>query len=639
VTNATRPSIARHRPPRVLIQYEVELYGSKKTIELPFVMGVFASLSGKPAEPLPAVSDRKFLVFDSENFDNRVAAAKPRVAFQVPNTLTFEGNLAVELTFERLDDFSPGAIARRVEPLNALLDTRKRLAALSARAEEGSDVDVLLRRALREPDLLKRLADPGDEVLEVFKMRRDDLRDAVIAEVSAFAAQALTHPDPIALARWPSSPITAMIDRIDQQLSRQMHEILHHPDLQQLEGTWRGLYHLVSGTETDELLKIRVFNISKNELGKTLKRYKGTSWDQSPIFKLVFEAEFGQFGGEPFGCLIGDYYIDHGPADVEILQEMAKIAAAAHAPFISGLSPAMLGMDSWQELGNPRDLLKIHMTPEYAAWREFRESDDARYIGLTLPRYLARLPYGARTKPIGEFSYEEDTGTANHSRYTWANSAYAWAVNLTRAFKLYGWCARIGGIETGGIVEGLPIHTFPDDDGGVSLTCPTEIAISDRRAAELERLGFLALVHRKYSSFAAFTNTRSVQKPLEYDDSNATVDANLIARLPYTLAAGRFAHYIHCIVRDKADVQASHHDMQELLREWLAAYVDGDPAHSPEAVKARTPLASAEVVVEEVEGNPGFYSAKIFLRPHYQLEPLTRSIRLMARLPATTSGR
>jgi type VI secretion system protein ImpC len=386
------------------------------------------------------------------------------------------------------------------------------------------------------------------------------------------------------------------------------------------------------------MLKIRVMNISKKELGKTLKKFKGTAWDQSPIFKRVYEEEYGQFGGEPYGCLVGDYYFDQSPQDVEMLGEIAQVAAAAHAPFMAAANPTVMQMDSWQELSNPRDLTKIFQTPEYAGWRSLRESDDARYLGLAMPRYLARLPYGAKTDPVEEFDFEEDTEGADHSKYTWANSAYAMAVNVNRSFKEYGWCSRIRGVESGGAVEGLPTHTFPTDDGGVDMKCPTEIAISDRREAELAANGFMPLIHKKNSDFAAFIGAQSLQKPAEYDDPDATANANLAARFPYLFASCRFAHYLKCIVRDKLGSFKERDDMQEWLQNWILQYVDGDPAHSTEETKARKPLAAAEVVVEEVEGNPGYYTSKFFLRPHYQLEGLTVSLRLVSKLPSAKAG-
>ncbi|RTL30403.1 MAG: type VI secretion system contractile sheath large subunit [Burkholderiales bacterium] len=465
-----------------------------------------------------------------------------------------------------------------------------------------------------------------------FKPQNDNAKSAVEEAVLTLAQQALSQTKLISSDVIGS--IEAMIAALDAKMSEQVNKILHHPEFQQLESAWRGLSYLVNNTETDEMLKIRVFNISKNEVGKTLKKFKGTAWDQSPLFKKVYEEEYGQFGGEPFGCLVGDYYFDHTPPDVEWLGEMSKVCAAAHTPFIAAPGPGLMGMESWQELANPRDLTKIFTTPEYAAWRSLRESDDARYIGLAMPRFLARQPYGAKTNPVEAFDFEEDTVGSDHNKYAWANSAYAMAVNINRSFKMYGWCSRIRGIESGGAVEGLPTHTFPTDDGGVDMKCPTEIAISDRREAELAKNGFMPLVHKKNSDFAAFIGAQSLQKPAEYDDPDATANANLAARLPYLFATCRFAHYLKCIVRDKIGSFKERGEVQRWLQDWIMNYVDGDPAHSSEETKARRPLAAAEVVVEEVEGNPGYYTSKFFLRPHYQLEGLTVSLRLVSKLPS-----
>ncbi|MBO3708498.1 MAG: type VI secretion system contractile sheath large subunit [Candidatus Accumulibacter sp.] len=466
-----------------------------------------------------------------------------------------------------------------------------------------------------------------------FKPKTEQAKDAVSVAVQTLAQQALAQTKLISDDVVKS--IEAIIAELDRKLSEQVNQILHHADFQKLEGAWRGLHYLVSNTETDENLKIRVMNISKADLGKTLKRYKGVAWDQSPLFKKIYEEEYGVLGGEPFGCLIGDYFFDQGAPDVELLGEMSKIAAAAHAPFIAGVSPSLFQMGSWQELSNPRDLTKIFLTPEYAAWRSLRNSEDSRYIGLTMPRFLSRLPYGSAvgTQPVEEFDFEEDTGAADHTKYTWANAAYAMATNINRAFKLYGWCSRIRGVESGGVVENLPVHTFPTDDGGVDMKCPTEIAISDRREAELAKNGFMPLIHRKNTDLAAFIGAQSLQKPVEYDNPDATANANLAARLPYLFACCRFAHYLKCMVRDKIGSFKERADMERWLRDWIMNYVDGDPAHSTEQTKARRPLAAAEVVVEEIEGNPGYYSSKFFLRPHYQLEGLTVSLRLVSKLP------
>ena len=465
-----------------------------------------------------------------------------------------------------------------------------------------------------------------------FRPKSDQAKTAVENAVKTLAQQALANTALISDDALRS--IESIVAEIDKKLTEQVNLILHHEDFQQMESAWRGLHYLVNNTETDEMLKIRVMNISKKDMHKTLRKFKGTAWDQSPIFKKVYEEEFGQFGGEPYGTLVADYHFDHSPQDVELLGEMSKIAAAAHAPLITGAKPTLFQMDSWSELANPRDLTKIFQTPEYASWRSLRESEDSKYVGLAMPRFLGRLPYGAKTEPVEEFAFEEDTDGADSSKYGWVNAAYGMAVNINRSFKEYGWCSRIRGVESGGAVANLPSHTFPTDDGGVDQKCPTEIAISDRREAELAKNGMMPLIHRKNSDIAAFIGAQSLHKPAEYDDPDATANANLAARLPYLFATCRFAHYLKCMVRDKVGSFKSRSDMEGWLQNWINQYVDFNADVSSEREKARKPLAAAEVVVEEVEGNPGYYSSKFYLRPHYQLEGLSVSLRLVSKLPS-----
>jgi len=493
---------------------------------------------------------------------------------------------------------------------------------------EGSDLGALLRKDLNT-DLQKEFRPATDEAQEAVEQAVQTLAQMALKYATVVSDDALRSIDNI-------------ISGLDKLIAEQVNLVLHHPDFQRLEGSWRGLHYLVSNTETDEMLKIRVMNISKNDLGRTLYNFRGTAWDQSPIFKRVYEEEYGVFGGQPYGALVGDYYFDHTAPDVELLREMSKIAAAAHAPFIAAAAPKLMGMDSWQQLADPRDISKIFQQAEYAPWRSLRESQDSMYVGLTMPRFLSRLPYGPQTNPVQEFAFEEDTASedsaADHSRYTWANAAYAMAVNITRAFKLYGWCSRIRGIESGGAVEYLPTHTFPTDDGGVDMKCPTEIAISDRREGELKDNGLMALVHRKNSDFAAFIGAQSLIRPSEYSDKDATANAKLAANLPYVFACSRFAHYLKCMVRDKIGSYSSKESLKDWLSGWIGSYVDTDPDHTTEGYKARHPLAAAEVQVEEDPSSPGFYSAKFFLRPHYQLEGMNISLRLVSKLPKEKSS-
>jgi type VI secretion system protein ImpC len=464
-----------------------------------------------------------------------------------------------------------------------------------------------------------------------FKPKSDEAKSAVKLAVQTLAEQALGASTLISDDA--IKTIEAIIAEIDRKLTEQVNLILHQQDFKSLEGTWRGLHYLVNNTETGENLKIRVMNISKKDVGKTLKKYKGTAWDQSPLFKKLYEEEFGMPGGQPYGCLMGDYYFDHSAPDVEMLAGIAQISSAAHAPFLTAASPSLLNMETWQDLSNPRDLAKIFGTPEYAAWKSLRESEDSRYLGLTMPRVLARMPYGAKTNPVDEFAFEEDTAGADHTKYVWTNAAYSMAVNVTRSFKLYGWCARIRGAESGGMVEGLPVHSFPTDDGGVDMKCPTEIGITDRREKELADCGFMPISHWKNTDFAVFVGAQSLQKPTVYDDADATANANLAARLPYLFATCRFAHYLKCMVRDKIGGFATKETMEIWLNKWIRSFVISDPTASDET-KAKFPLAEAQVVVEEDKENPGYYSSKFFLRPHYQLEGLTVSLRLVSKLPA-----
>lgn len=485
----------------------------------------------------------------------------------------------------------------------------------------------------RDPDEFSSL------LKQSFKPRTERAATEVENAVTTLVQQALA--DTTVIKDDVLDTIEEMIARLDEKLSAQMNAILHSPEFQQIESVWRGLHYLVFNSETDSNLKIRVMNVSKNELSQHFKSYPGARWDQSPLFKMVYEQEFGQLGGEPFGCLVGDYSFSHLPKDVQLLRDLSKIAGAAHAPFFAAADSTLLGMDSWNELSNPRDIGKIFDTPEYAAWKGLRDSDDSKYIGLCMPRVLARLPYGAKTEPVEEFAFEEETDGHTGEKYGWMNAAYAMAVNINRAFKEWGWCTRIRGVQSGGEVINLPTHTFPTDDGGVDLKCPTEIAISDRREHELAKSGLIPIIHRKNTDKAAFIGAQSVYKPRKYDDTEkgklATAADNLAARLPYMFAVSRFAHYLKCMVRDKIGATKEKEQLTKWLQEWINTYVDGDPTNSSEATKARKPLAAARVDVFENEENPGYYSARFYLRPHYQLEGMDIGLSLVSRLPGPSS--
>lgn len=428
--------------------------------------------------------------------------------------------------------------------------------------------------------------------------------------------------------------IEEMIARIDAKLSAQVNEIIHNETFQGIESAWRGLHYIVYNSETDATLKIKVMNVSKQELYRDLRLYPDAKWDQSPLFKAVYEQEYGQLGGQPFGTLIGDYHFDHSAVDVRLLRDLGKIAAASHAPFIAGAGPGLMGMDSWTQLMNPRDLSKIFDTPDYAAWKSLRDSENSRYIGLCMPRVLARQPYGAKSLPVEEFAFEEETDGHKGDKYAWMNAAYAMAANINRAYKEYGWTVRIRGVQSGGEVINLPTHTFPTDDGSVDLKCPTEIAITDRREFELSKSGLLPLIHRKNTDKAAFIGAQSLYRPKKYDKEEATASDNLSSRLPYMFAVCRFSHYLKCMVRDQIGETKERAELESWLQSWINQYVDSDPANSSSESKARRPLAAAQVNVFADEENPGFYGARFYLRPHFQLEGMDIGMSLVSRLPA-----
>lgn len=427
------------------------------------------------------------------------------------------------------------------------------------------------------------------------------------------------------------SMLNARLAQIDQLISLQLNEIMHAPELQQLESTWRGLKYMLGQTETSEMLKIKILNVSKKELLRDLQT--APEFDQSALFKKVYEEEYGVFGGAPFGALLGDYYLGRSGQDIELLEKVSQVAAAAHAPFITGTSHDMFNLESYTQLSTPRDLGKIFDNTLYAKWKAFRESDDSRYVALTLPRMLLREPYGKDTVPVDEFDYEENVNGADHEQYLWGNAAWALGARVTQAFAKFGWCATIRGVESGGLVEGLPVHNFQTDAGDVAMKCPTETQISDRREKELADLGFAPLVHCKGTPKAAFFSVQSAQKPKVYDSDAATANARISAQLPYIFAVSRFAHYLKSMMRDKIGGYTSRGEVESFLNNWIANYVVGNDDASAE-VKAKRPLREARVDVVEVPGKPGAYRAVAFLRPHFQLDELNVSMRLVADLPA-----
>lgn len=492
-----------------------------------------------------------------------------------------------------------------------------------ARTATAPETAAAPAAVVAQPNLLEQIVDEGRFGQDA--PARDRGRDLV----KEFVAQVLDGQ--MTVAKDAEVMINQRIAQIDHLLSLQINEILHHAAFQKLEGSWRGLRHLVDQTETSSHLKIRVMNCTKKDLLKDLQR--APEFDQSALFKKVYEEEYGVFGGAPFGALIGDYEFGKHPEDLDLLEKVSNVAAAAHAPFFAAAAPEMFNLTSFTEIGAPRDMAKVFDTTEYAKWKGFRQSEDSRYVGLALPRTLGRLPYGRATKPVDEFQYEEHVDGTDHAKYLWTNAAYSLGTRLTNSFARFGMPVAVRGVEGGGLVEGLPVHNFYTGEGDLAMKCPTEVPITDRREKELADLGFIPLVHCKGTDYAAFFSMQSGQKPKLFDDDAANSNARLATQLPYILAVSRFAHYLKAMMRDKIGSFMSREEAEIFLNRWIRNYVVPDDTASP-ATKAKCPLREARVEVAEVPGKPGVYKAVAFLRPHFQLDELTVSLRLVAELPA-----
>ena len=489
-------------------------------------------------------------------------------------------------------------------------------------AEKAKQAEAQVQEQTQEVGLL-------DQILTEGKMGRDDFqRERAKDMIGEFVGQVMAGE--LTLSKNMDVAINARIAEIDRLITAQMNEILHNEEFQKLEGSWRGLHHLVKNSLTGTQLKIRVMSATKKDLLKDFER--ALEFDQTALFRKIYEDEYGTFGGAPYGAIIGDYEFGNHPQDMALLENMSQVAAAAHAPFLSAASPELFGWDNFNEMTEVRDVAKIFDRTEYAKWRSFRESEDSRYVGLTLPHVLGREPYGAMTRPTESFNFEEDVDGTDHKKYLWSNAAYALGTRLTEAFSMHGWCVAIRGVEGGGLVQGLPTHTFETDEGEVAMKCPTEVAITDRREKEFSDNGFIPLVHCKGTDFAAFFATQSANKAKKYDTDDANANARLSSQLQYIFAVSRFAHYLKSMVRDKIGSFMSRKEAEIFLNKWISGYVlENDVA--PAAQKAKYPLREARVDVAEIPGKPGAYRAVAFLRPHFQLDELSVSLRLVANLP------
>ena len=689
--------LERVRPARVRITYDVEIGNAIVKKELPFVFGVMADLSGMITDPLPPIKLRKFVEVDRGNFAEFMASVNPRLAIQVANKVDDDGEfVAAEMFFKSIDDFNPLSIARKIPKVGKIFDTRTKLNDMSVKLEGNDALQRLIMEVISDETKKAQLKSQIDAVLKSNKQTitadfatssedtsATNIKETTPADTKGKATKEKSTENTTdgnqsagqernilkemfvegKLARDPSAEVYACaliveflnqveiekpenvrhpltfaercVQKIDDLLGLQINEFLHHPAFQELEGIWRGLHYFVMNTETSSYLKIRVMNVSKKDLLYDLEH--SIEFDQSQMFKKIYEEEYGTFGGHPYSCLIGAYEFTRNPQDILLLEKISNVAAAAHAPFIAAAHPRLFDMDSFSHLTEPRDLAKIFDSTEMIKWNSFRSSDDSRYVALTMPRVLMRLPYGPDTLPVDGMYFVEPIDGADNSQFCWGNSAFVMAQRIGHAFAEYRWPAAIRGVEGGGLVEGLPAYTFKTTDGDLALKCPTEIAITDRREKELSDLGFLAICHSKGTDFAAFFGGQTTQKPKIYNTDDANANASLSARLPYLLCASRFAHYVKAMMRDKIGSFSTKEGVSLYLNNWIASYVLLNDAANME-LKSRFPLREARVDVYDVPGKPGSYKATIYLRPHFQLEELTASIRLVATLPPPAAG-
>lgn len=650
---STQKQLSRVRSPRVHITYDVEIGDAIAQRELPLIVGILSDLSGNPSEPLDVLKERPFIEIDRDNFDEVLYGYSPRLTLKVDDVLTEaeEGEETtanktnIELFFCSIDDFSPLRLVERIPATNALYQSRIFLRDFLAKLDGNDALDDLLSTLLEDDTLKDELITAYAEVEDFSTIEPTDfinklLGDGAMALDESQRSYALSligqfTRDILQAASEDSTGDAAdrmndRISQIDNLLTRQINLVLHEPAFQTLEASWRGLHYLVMNTETNTQLKLRVLNVSKKDLLKDMQ--KASEFDQSALFKKVYEDEFGTYGGDPFSVLLGDYEFGRHPEDIELLEKVSGVAAAAHAPFISSAYAKMFDLNDFFRLAQPRDLSKIFESAELIKWRSFRDSEDSRYVSLTLPKVLLRLPYGPETVVVEGFDFKEEVDGTDASRYLWGNPAYILGQRVTNAFSKYGWLAAIRGVEGGGLVEGLPAHTFKTAQGDVKLTCPTQVAITDRREKELNDLGFMAILHCKGSDKAAFFGGQTTNQPKKYNTDAANANSRTSAMLPYVLNASRFAHYIKVIMRDKVGSFLTRENVSEFLNTWISSYVLIDDGAVNE-IKARYPLREAKIDVTDVPGKPGSYKATVFLKPHFQLEELTTSIRLVADIP------
>lgn len=631
MTDSIQKVLTRVRAPRVKITYDVETGGAIQQKELPFIIGVISDLAGH--SELPPYAERKFTYIDPDNFNEIMCSLNPTLNLTVDNTITPEegDKLSISLKFNAVEDFDPTSIINQVPELLTVFQNRVMLLDLSSKLDGNDILEEALGSVIKDAAVKSMIIGDDDakinEFIDKANIIKNESQRTRAKEILKTFANLLDSAEISNIYAY----VMNKIAECDRALSSQLDCILHNSEFQLLEGRWRGLQYLISHCELGVSLKVRLLCATRTELQKDLD--KAIEFDQSFLFKQIYEEEFGTFGGNPYSCLVGDFLaFGRNAPDMELLKKLTLVAAAAHAPFLGCVDPKLFDLNSFTQLPSPRDLMKIFESSELASWNSFRDSEDSRYCALTLPRILMRLPYGPTTNPVETFNYEENVNGVDNDKFCWGNPAYALAVKIANAFSVYHWTAAIRGVEGGGLVEGLPAYTFRTSEGDMLLKCPTEIAITDRREKELSDLGLIALCHAKGTDFAAFFGSQTVQRPKQYNTADATANAAISARLSYMLNCSRFAHYIKMMMRDKIGSLLSKADIQQYLQTWIAQYVLLSDTASQE-MKAAYPLREAKIDVVDDPRNPGAYKAVLFLRPHFQLEELTISLRLVANLP------
>ncbi len=626
--------LTRLRPPRVMITYDVEIGDAIVKKELPFIMGIMSDLSGDTV--LADLEDKKFIYIDPDNFMDVMKGYNPTLGFSVknyldPNVDAESSNIRVNLRFQDIEDFKPDNLIAQVPEMLAVYGNRLHLVSLLAVLDGNSSLETVLFNIIADDSLKQMILDGNNDKINALieqgrMIKTEDQRAFAQELLIAFAHQIGDKKDIQSVSQFVMNEIAA----IDKRLSLQTDAILHHQKFQILEGRWLGLYQLITHLEMSDSLRVRVLSTTKTEILNDLNR--AMSFDQSKIFKKIYEEEFDTFGGLPYSVMVADFMtFDRTTPSLDVLEKLTTVCAAAHVPLLTSASPELFNWSDYASLAKPRDLAKLFDTVELARWNAFRTTEDARYCSMFLPHVLMRSPYDVVNNPIMKFNYTEAVNGDNNGHFCWGNPAYHMAIKIGQAYAMYHWTANIRGVEGGGLVENLPLYTYKSSDGDVILKCPTLVTITDRREKELSDLGFIAICHAKGKNFATFFGGQTLQKALVYNKDDASANAALSARLPYMLNASRFAHYIKMMMRDKIGSMMSAAEVQDYIQAWLADYVLLSDTAS-QALKASMPLRNADVSVVDVPGKPGSYKAIIHLQPHFQVEDIDVSIRLVASL-------